>query len=103
MRLVPTLGAPRLHADVERGDETKQGDWRPLVFIKRIPFLLSIPFLGIAVNPISAVEPDPKGIEFFETKIRPVLVNQCYECHSTTAAKVRAGLLLDSKEGLLKG
>ena len=34
----------------------------------------------------SAAEPEPKldakGVEFFENKIRPVLVQQCYECHS---------------------
>ena len=38
---------------------------------------------------------------FFEAKIRPVLVENCYSCHS--AAKKRGGLLLDSKEGLHKG
>jgi hypothetical protein len=39
---------------------------------------------------------------FFEAKIRPVLVEQCYSCHSTTAKK-RGGLLLDTKDGLHKG
>ncbi|HEX3314882.1 MAG TPA: DUF1549 domain-containing protein, partial [Gemmataceae bacterium] len=38
---------------------------------------------------------------FFEAKIRPVLVENCYSCHS--AAKKRGGLLLDSKDGLHKG
>ena len=49
---------------------------------------------------------DPKGIAFFESKIRPVLVENCYECHSAAAIptkKLRGGLLLDSKDGLLKG
>jgi hypothetical protein len=49
---------------------------------------------------------DPKELEFFETKIRPVLVEQCYACHSAEAAtnkKLRGGLLLDSRAGLLKG
>src|ERR1700677_2028454 len=46
---------------------------------------------------------DPKGIEFFETKIRPVLSKHCYECHSAQARKVKAGLLLDSKAGMLQG
>ena len=44
-----------------------------------------------------------KGIEFFENKIRPVLSKYCYECHSAQSTKVRGGLLLDSKEGMLKG
>src|SRR5262249_20590884 len=50
-----------------------------------------------------AAEPDPKGIEFFENKIRPVLVKNCYECHSAKADKVRGSFLLDTREGLLKG
>jgi hypothetical protein len=46
---------------------------------------------------------DSGGIEFFEARIRPVLSNNCYECHSAKATKVRGGLLLDSRDGLLKG
>ncbi len=44
--------------------------------------------------------------EFFEAKIRPVLVKQCYSCHSAEAAKagkLKGGLQLDSREGVLKG
>ena len=41
--------------------------------------------------------------EFFENKVRPVLVNSCYKCHSTKSEKVKGGLLLDSREALLKG
>ena len=42
--------------------------------------------------------------EFFESKIRPVLIEHCYECHSAaTMPKAKAGLLLDTKEGTLKG
>jgi hypothetical protein len=43
------------------------------------------------------------GIEFFEKRIRPLLVEHCYECHSTGAKKVRGGLLLDSRPALQKG
>jgi len=46
---------------------------------------------------------DPKGIEFFEKKIRPVLVDNCYECHSAQAKKTKGNLTVDSREGLLKG
>jgi hypothetical protein len=42
-------------------------------------------------------------IEHFEKKIRPVLVAQCYKCHSAESAKARGGLLLDTREGLRKG
>ena len=45
-------------------------------------------------------------LEFFETKIRPVLVDSCYKCHSQQAAKkneLKGGLFLDSRQGLLRG
>ncbi|HET6406554.1 MAG TPA: DUF1549 domain-containing protein, partial [Chthoniobacteraceae bacterium] len=41
--------------------------------------------------------------EFFERRIRPVLVNNCYECHSAGAKKIGAGLLVDSRAGIIKG
>lgn len=44
-----------------------------------------------------------EGLKFFETKIRPVLVAHCYECHSTKSGKARGGLKLDSRDSLLKG
>ena len=50
-----------------------------------------------------AVEPTRAQLDFFESKVRPVLANNCYKCHSTKAEKVKGGLLLDSREGLLKG
>ena len=45
-------------------------------------------------------------IDFFETNIRPVLVEHCYACHSSTAAskkKLRGNLLLDSRDGSQRG
>ena len=45
----------------------------------------------------------PAQLDFFEAKIRPVLADSCYKCHSTLAEKVKGGLLLDSREALLKG
>lgn len=50
-----------------------------------------------------AADPPPEAVAFFENKVRPTLVGHCYECHSVGAAKVKGGLLLDSREGLLKG
>jgi len=41
--------------------------------------------------------------DFFEKKIRPLLADRCYSCHSREANKRKGGLLLDSREGLLKG
>jgi hypothetical protein len=42
-------------------------------------------------------------IEFFESKIRPVLVQRCYSCHNSKMAAPKGELILDTKEGLLKG
>ena len=46
---------------------------------------------------------DATGLEFFEKKIRPLLVERCYECHSTERGKTKGGLALDSREALLHG
>lgn len=42
-------------------------------------------------------------IEFFEKKIRPVLTEKCYKCHSATAEKIKGGLILDAREGIRAG
>ncbi len=41
--------------------------------------------------------------ETFEKKVRPLLIERCHECHSATAKKLKGGLYLDSRAGLLKG
>ena len=51
---------------------------------------------------MSSVHADD-GITFFEQKIRPVLVEHCYDCHSGRSATLKGNLLLDSKAGLAKG
>ena len=42
-------------------------------------------------------------IDFFEKKIRPLLVTHCFECHSAGSKKLQAGLRLDYREGLIEG
>ncbi len=41
--------------------------------------------------------------EFFENRVRPVLADSCYKCHSRDAEKVKGGLQLDTREALLAG
>lgn len=67
-------------------------------------------FLGLASTwaitvPVSkASEPNVAAAhEFFEREIRPLLVEHCYACHSTSSKKLQAGLLMDSREALLRG
>jgi len=67
-------------------------------------FLLLM-FLGSAGmgSGVWADDLTPAQRNFFENKIRPILGDHCYKCHSTLAEKVKGGLLLDSREGLLRG
>ncbi len=48
-------------------------------------------------------DPTPAEIEFFESKIRPVLTEACYKCHSSQSERIKGGLTLDSREAILKG
>jgi hypothetical protein len=46
---------------------------------------------------------DSTGNDFFEKKIRPVLIEHCYQCHSASSKEVKGGLKLDTREATLKG
>jgi hypothetical protein len=43
------------------------------------------------------------GDDFFESKVRPVLSEHCYQCHSAKAKSPKGGLRLDSVGGMRKG
>lgn len=63
-----------------------------------LPLSLLFPLLPVAA--------DEDGVRFFEQKIRPVLVEHCYSCHSTDARdrkKLQGGLYLDSASGIDAG
>jgi len=57
--------------------------------------------LLIAATSASAITPEQSA--FFEAKIRPVLAEKCYSCHSAQAEKVKGELLLDTRAGTLSG
>ncbi|MFO0820145.1 MAG: PSD1 and planctomycete cytochrome C domain-containing protein [Pirellulales bacterium] len=44
-----------------------------------------------------------RGLALFEKRIRPALVQHCYECHSQEKGEPKGGLLVDSRAGLLEG
>src|SRR5450755_3743922 len=74
--------------------------------MRTFSFLFLTAALLTNAGALSAQTPDAKGIEFFEAKIRPVLIEQCYKCHSEDARKnkkLKAKLTLDTKAGFLKG
>lgn len=54
------------------------------------------------LGPALAAESTPEQIEFFEKKVRPILVSHCYACHSADT-KPAGGLRVDDRNGLLAG
>ena len=59
--------------------------------------------LALAVLILALAQAQSPDIEFFEKKIRPVLAERCYDCHSSKAKAPMGGLTLDTRAGLLKG
>ncbi len=85
-------------------------DWIPrivlilfLVLMGWDSFLISADPLATVASTDAGTQPTPEQLEFFEKKVRPVLVNHCYECHSSDAKSIKAGLLLDSRSGIVEG
>ena len=67
-------------------------------------FLLAVLLLLLGLlSPAVFAADEQVGIEFFEKKIRPVLVQHCHECHAADSKAIKGGLLLDSREGWRKG
>ena len=62
-------------------------------------------FLGLIGSAacLSAAEWSAGDLEFFEREVRPLLAERCYECHSVDSKKLKGGLYLDSREGILEG
>ena len=53
--------------------------------------------------PCLAAPGERESMDFFEAKIRPVLVEHCYKCHSVESKKRKGELWLDSRAGILQG
>jgi hypothetical protein len=56
-----------------------------------------------AASPATAAPPSSADLDFFEKSVRPVLVANCYGCHSNTSGKLRGGLRLDTLNAMLVG
>jgi mono/diheme cytochrome c family protein len=66
--------------------------------------LLTVLAGAAALAPMAARADAPAGgMDFFENKVRPILANSCYPCHSSQAPKLKGGLSVEYKESLLKG
>jgi|694.fasta_scaffold10361_14 hypothetical protein len=64
-----------------------------------------LPFLTTWLLPASALAlpSDAEREQFFESRIRPVLAEHCFECHADSSSKVKGSLKLDSAAALLVG
>ena len=73
-----------------------------MIEVKALTLLLLTYFVNVALSN----DPRSDKFDFFETKIRPLLSNNCFACHSQkakTKGKLKAGLYLDSYKGLING
>ena len=74
--------------------------------MNRLLLTLAVGLTLFAAQSALAAKPSAEGIAFFEKKIRPVVVQHCYKCHSAAAQKAKkleGKLLLDTRDGVLKG
>ncbi len=72
-----------------------------LVQFRHLMIELGSSICMLVAGPLLAA-PTPQQLEFFESRIRPILAQECYECHST-ATKDKGGLVLDSRAGWQAG
>ena len=74
-------------------------------------FRLAAPFLAVLAvgeaaeeRKVMMAKPTPAQVDFFESKVRPVLVENCFRCHGgDPKKKAKAGLTLTSLKGMLQG
>jgi len=67
-----------------------------------IPSVICTAALCVAAT-AAEQKPTTEDTAFFENKIRPVLVQHCYECHSADSTEVGGKLLLDTRDALRQG
>jgi mono/diheme cytochrome c family protein len=60
---------------------------------------------GFAASADKEAQPQltAEELKFFESKVRPILVANCYGCHSVSGGKAKGGLKLDTRDAMLKG
>jgi hypothetical protein len=69
------------------------------------PLVPTVILAAAAISAPNAADQHPtrEGSEYFEKKIRPILVKHCFECHSGDVKKAKGNFVLDTREGLRKG
>ena len=62
-----------------------------------------LPILVVIMLNVSRGLASENRVDFFEKRIRPVLDQRCYDCHSARSEEVQGGLRLDCREEILRG
>jgi hypothetical protein len=70
----------------------------PQMFVQRFPTCVIAICLAFGAATSPADELTPEQTKFFETKIRPVLIKECYGCHSSESGNAKGGLRLDTRQ-----
>ena len=70
-----------------------------LVFLAGLGAIGFAPVLSAQMQMSEMDELSAQDERFFESSVRPILVEHCYSCHAADAERIRGGLVLDSKEG----
>ena len=74
------------------------------IALRFFAFFVAVSAVGFLPASLWAVTPlPPDQVEFFESKIRPIFIESCYQCHSEAEGKTKGSLALDTRDALLKG
>ncbi|QDV81099.1 Planctomycete cytochrome C [Stieleria magnilauensis] len=76
---------------------------RSVLFFVSAASLVGVAGFAAAADDVAATPLTPEQSKFFETKIRPVLVRECYGCHSKQAGQSKGGLRLDTQAAMIEG
>jgi len=75
-------------------------------FPSKAAYLVAFGVTALRLAASAEEPPSPEHLAFFESKVRPVLVEHCYKCHSAEAEKekkLKGDLFVDTREGLMTG
>ncbi|MGV3772682.1 MAG: DUF1549 domain-containing protein, partial [Verrucomicrobiales bacterium] len=70
--------------------------------IPRLIFILAV-LPGLFSGVRTSAQDGGGDLEFYQKKVAPILEEHCFKCHGDKAEKLKGGLLLDSREAILKG
>ena len=69
--------------------------------------LIALAVFAVPMTAVSSAAADkaltPQQVEFFEKRVRPLLISRCFQCHSGKSKVLKGGLRLDSHQAVLKG